>query len=228
MQVLIAGGAGYIDSTIASACLDSGIGPVILDSLVTGRRELAAGREFYEGDIADGAGAVAAVLQPDRRRSQDAHGPAARAAGPCPGQDDPGAGPRRSVPDHRNGLPDAGWVRPAGLHPRVGPGRRARGRAGQVRFPARPNDRSQPRDWAGTTVRELVDAFNHVVGSPIQARDAARRPGDIAGAYTRIDRATRLLGWQPQYDITEGIRHSLQWAAIRDTILSGDASSPEN
>ena len=74
----------------------------------------------------------------------------------------------------------------------------------------------------GTTVRELVDAFNHVVGQPIQTRDAERRPGDIAGACTRIDRATHLLGWQPQYDITAGIRHSLQWAAIRDEVLSGD------
>ena len=54
MKVLIAGGAGYIGSTIASACLDAGIDAVILDSLVTGRREFAAGREFYEGDIADG------------------------------------------------------------------------------------------------------------------------------------------------------------------------------
>ena len=54
MKVLIAGGAGYIGSAVASACLDAGICPVILDSLVTGRREFAAGREFYEGDIADG------------------------------------------------------------------------------------------------------------------------------------------------------------------------------
>ena len=37
MKVLIAGGAGYIGSTIASACSDAGISPVILDSLVTGR-----------------------------------------------------------------------------------------------------------------------------------------------------------------------------------------------
>ena len=54
MEVLIAGGAGYIGSTIASACSDVGISPVILDSLVTGRREFAAGRAFYQGDIADG------------------------------------------------------------------------------------------------------------------------------------------------------------------------------
>jgi UDP-glucose 4-epimerase len=71
----------------------------------------------------------------------------------------------------------------------------------------------------GTTVRELLDAFNHVVGSPVDARDAERRPGDTAGAYTRVDRATRLLGWRPQYDIADGIRHSMQWTAIRNEIL---------
>jgi UDP-glucose 4-epimerase len=73
----------------------------------------------------------------------------------------------------------------------------------------------------GTTVRELLDAFNRVSDSPIQARDAGRRPGDVTGAYTRSDRAKRLLGWVPRYDLDEGIRHSLQWAAIRDQILSG-------
>ena len=54
VKVLIAGGAGFIGSTVASACLDAGITPVILDSLVTGRREFTAGRAFYEGEICDG------------------------------------------------------------------------------------------------------------------------------------------------------------------------------
>jgi UDP-glucose 4-epimerase len=53
-KVLITGGAGFIGSTIASACMDHGITPVILDSLVTGRPEFTTGRIFYEGDIADG------------------------------------------------------------------------------------------------------------------------------------------------------------------------------
>jgi UDP-glucose 4-epimerase len=53
MKVLIAGGAGYIGSTVASACLDSSITPVILDNLSTGCREFTAGRIFYQGDIAD-------------------------------------------------------------------------------------------------------------------------------------------------------------------------------
>ncbi|GAA1962331.1 UDP-glucose 4-epimerase GalE [Catenulispora subtropica] len=54
-KVLITGGAGFIGSTVASACLDAGLTPVILDNLSTGRREFAAGRIFYEGDIADAA-----------------------------------------------------------------------------------------------------------------------------------------------------------------------------
>jgi UDP-glucose 4-epimerase len=76
----------------------------------------------------------------------------------------------------------------------------------------------------GTTVRELLDAFNRTVEYPVRAREAARRPGDVAGAYTRIDRANRLLGWVPQYDLHDGIRHSLQWAAIRDEMLPGAVS----
>ncbi|MGV8848220.1 MAG: UDP-glucose 4-epimerase GalE [Propionibacteriaceae bacterium] len=53
MRVLITGGAGYIGSTIASACLDAGHDVVIVDDLSEGRPEFAAGRPFYSGDIAD-------------------------------------------------------------------------------------------------------------------------------------------------------------------------------
>jgi UDP-glucose 4-epimerase len=55
VKVLLAGGAGFIGSTVASACLDSGITPVILDNLTTGRAEFVRDRIFYQGDIADGA-----------------------------------------------------------------------------------------------------------------------------------------------------------------------------
>jgi len=35
-------------STIASACLDAGVTPVIVDNLATGRREFTRDRIFYE------------------------------------------------------------------------------------------------------------------------------------------------------------------------------------
>lgn len=54
MKVLVAGGAGFIGSTVVSACLDDGLVPVILDNLNTGRIEFTRDRIFYRGDIADG------------------------------------------------------------------------------------------------------------------------------------------------------------------------------
>jgi UDP-glucose 4-epimerase len=71
----------------------------------------------------------------------------------------------------------------------------------------------------GTTVRELVTAVSRVTGSQVQVQDASPRPGDVAGAYTRIDKARRLLGWEPRFGIDEGIRHSLEWAEIRKSRL---------
>ncbi|MGH8889003.1 MAG: UDP-glucose 4-epimerase GalE [Acidothermaceae bacterium] len=55
MKVLITGGAGFIGSTVASACIDAGMTPVVVDNLSTGRREFVADRIFYAGDIADRA-----------------------------------------------------------------------------------------------------------------------------------------------------------------------------
>jgi UDP-glucose 4-epimerase len=53
MKFLITGGAGYIGSTIASALLDSGHTPVLLDNLAVGKIEFTRGRIFYQADIAD-------------------------------------------------------------------------------------------------------------------------------------------------------------------------------
>jgi UDP-glucose 4-epimerase len=74
---------------------------------------------------------------------------------------------------------------------------------------------------AGTTVRELVAAFNSVVSPPITAVEAPRRPGDPAGAFTRSERARRLLSWEAAHSLADGIRDSLRWAAVRDSLLSG-------
>ena len=69
-------------------------------------------------------------------------------------------------------------------------------------------------------MRELVTAVSEVIGSPVPTADAPARPGDAPGVYTRTDRARRLLGWEPQFSVADGIRDSLRWAAIRDEKLS--------
>ena len=329
MKVLITGGAGYIGSTVASACLDAGITPVILDSLVTGRREFARGPQFYAGDIADGAvldkifGAhpdIAAVVHcaalivvpesvgdpvryyqanvtkslelvqhllrngckrllfsstgsfyqpgPDGSVDEDSPiapgSPYARTKALCEAMfaDIAAATPLRVV--------SLRYFNPIGADPQLRTGLQTRypthalgkliqahesGEPFQVTgtgYPTR--DGSGIRDYVhvwdlaaahlaalasfdetlgqatsiainlgtgtGTTVRELVAAFNSVVERPVDSVEAPPRPGDVAGAFTRSDRAQRLLNWEPRYSIADGIADSLRWSAVRDSILA--------
>ena len=53
MKILLTGGAGFIGSTVASACADAGLRPVILDDLSSGVRAFGERFTFYEGDYGD-------------------------------------------------------------------------------------------------------------------------------------------------------------------------------
>ena len=330
MKILVAGGAGYIGSTIASACLDAGITPIILDNLVTGRREFATGRIFYEGDIANGhqidrifshhpdieavIHCAALVVVPDSvadpvsyyrsnvskslefaahllrngcERMIFSSSAAIYRAGPDLTVDESSPIDPQSPYSRTKAVCEAmfsdiaatqpfrvlslRYFNPIGADPKMRTGLQLRwpshvlgkmiqaqeaGTSFQVTgtdYPTR--DGSGIRDYihvwdlaaahvsaldrfdslfpdkdtstvinlgtgTGTTVRELLTTFNSVIDVPIAAGEATRRPGDCVGAYTRIDRASKLLDWRPQYSITEGIVHSQQWAAIRDEVLS--------
>ncbi|MGP3914745.1 UDP-glucose 4-epimerase GalE [Nonomuraea sp. 10N515B] len=324
MRVLVSGGAGYIGSTMASACLDAGISPVILDSLVTGRREFADGRAFYEGDISDGPlidkifaenpdieaviHCAALIVVPDSvadpigyyranvakslefadhllrngctrmifsssasiYRTGEDHtvdedspldpmSPYARTKAVCEAMFADIAATRPIK------ILSLRYFNPIGADPKMRTGlqlRRPSHALGKMieayedRVPFQITGTGYPtrdgtgiRDYvhvwdlaaahvealrrfddltasvinlgtgAGTTVRELVEAFNRVVDSPIEVVEAPSRPGDVAGAYTRSDRARSLLGWQARYSVEEGIRHSLEWARLRESRL---------
>jgi UDP-glucose 4-epimerase len=332
VKVLIAGGAGYIGSTVASACLDAGISPVILDSLVTGRREFAAGRPFYQGDIADGLlvdqvfaehpdiaavvhcaalivvpdsvadpigywrANVAASLEfvghllrngcgrlifsssaaiyrtgtdfaVDEDSAVEPTSPYARTKAVCEAMfgDIAASQPLRVLslryfnpigadPKMRTGLQLARPTHALGRMiaadeeclpftitgtdwpTRDGTGIRdyvhvqdlAEAHVAALeRFDALPGPATVINlgTGRGTTVRELAAAFSQATGRPLRLRRSGRRPGDVAGAWTRVGRAERLLGWQARYELAEGIRHSLQWAAIRRQILPEHSES---
>jgi len=74
----------------------------------------------------------------------------------------------------------------------------------------------------GVTVRELLAAFEKVYGQEIPKVEKPPRPGDVAGAYANLDKAKRLLGWEPRLSIEQGIADALKWAEIRTKILKFD------
>ncbi|MFD5425298.1 UDP-glucose 4-epimerase GalE [Streptomyces sp. NPDC127084] len=329
MRVLIAGGAGYIGSTVASACLDAGITPVILDGLVTGRREFMDGRISYEGDISDGAlidrifaehpdisavvHCAALIVVPDsvadpigyyeanvgksldfvrhlRRNGCDrlifsSSASVYQAEDGSPVDENsplrpqsPYARTKAVCEEMFADMAAAGQLRvlslryfnPVGADPKMRTGLQLKrpshalgklleaheqGTAFQITgtdYPTR--DGTGIRDYvhvwdlaaahvaaierfdslltgsersmainlgtgSGTTVRELCEAFNRVVGTPLVTVDAERRPGDVAGGYTASDRAERLLGWTSELSLEDGIRSALEWIRIRDERL---------
>lgn len=74
----------------------------------------------------------------------------------------------------------------------------------------------------GVTVRELVTAFEKVYGQTIHKVETDPRPGDVAGSFCNADTAARLLGWEAELSIEQGISDALKWGEVREKILKFD------
>lgn len=65
----------------------------------------------------------------------------------------------------------------------------------------------------GTSVLEIVAAFEKACAKKIPVRFAARRPGDCTEVYASTEKAERELQWKPQYGIEEMCRDQWTWAS---------------
>lgn len=63
----------------------------------------------------------------------------------------------------------------------------------------------------GTSVLQLVQAFERASGREIPYEIVARRPGDVAEVYADPSLAQRLLGWQSALDIDDMCRDAWRW-----------------
>ena len=63
----------------------------------------------------------------------------------------------------------------------------------------------------GTSVFELLKAFETVVGQPISFTVAPRRPGDVAACFADTSLANRLLGWSSTREIFEACADAWRW-----------------
>jgi len=63
----------------------------------------------------------------------------------------------------------------------------------------------------GTSVLQMVAAFEQASGRRIAHEIVARRPGDIAACYADPALAERLLGWRAQHDVASMCADSWNW-----------------
>ncbi|MDH6410541.1 UDP-glucose 4-epimerase [Aurantimicrobium minutum] len=63
----------------------------------------------------------------------------------------------------------------------------------------------------GTSVIELIKAFEKVVGAPVPFSVSPRRPGDIAACYADTSLAKQLLGWSSTRYISEACADAWRW-----------------
>lgn len=64
---------------------------------------------------------------------------------------------------------------------------------------------------APITLSALVEELERATGREAQIEPLAHPPGEASHTCARIDKAQRLLGWQPQVDLPTGLAAFVQW-----------------
>ncbi|KAG5029932.1 hypothetical protein AAZX31_05G190900 [Glycine max] len=64
----------------------------------------------------------------------------------------------------------------------------------------------------GTSVLEMVTAFEKASGKKIPVKLCPRRPGDATEVYASTERAEKELGWKANYGVEEMCRDQWNWA----------------
>lgn len=64
----------------------------------------------------------------------------------------------------------------------------------------------------GFSVQQVLDSVQRVVGKPVPAEEAPRRPGDPARLVADSRHAREVLGWAPEYpDLDVIVAHAWEW-----------------
>ncbi|WP_213521380.1 UDP-glucose 4-epimerase GalE [Nonlabens sp.] len=63
----------------------------------------------------------------------------------------------------------------------------------------------------GSTVLEVITAFEKATGKPLNYKIVGRRAGDVVEAYAQTDKAHQVLGWKSTYSLKEALASSWKW-----------------
>ena len=62
-----------------------------------------------------------------------------------------------------------------------------------------------------TTLNDLYDRLCFLLKKDLKPLYAARRPGDVKHSFAEISKAKRLLGYEPKYDLFQGLELAIEW-----------------
>jgi len=79
----------------------------------------------------------------------------------------------------------------------------------------------------GTSVFELVHAFEGVLGRPLPYKVVARRPGDVAESYANPTKARNELGWRATRSIDQMCADTWRWQQANPSGYADDLSSED-
>ncbi len=63
----------------------------------------------------------------------------------------------------------------------------------------------------GSSVLEVIHAFEKASGKKLPYKIVARREGDITSAYANTDKANNILGWKSQFTLDQAITSAWKW-----------------
>ena len=61
------------------------------------------------------------------------------------------------------------------------------------------------------SVNQLLSSLKAILGSQVEARYVEARPGDVRHSQASIEQARKLIGYEPQVSLEEGLRRTVDW-----------------
>lgn len=62
-----------------------------------------------------------------------------------------------------------------------------------------------------TKLADFIKTIEQVVGKGAKIEKVERQPGDVEITWANIDKAKKLLGWQPKINLGEGVEKYIKW-----------------
>jgi UDP-glucose 4-epimerase len=69
----------------------------------------------------------------------------------------------------------------------------------------------------GSTVMEVITAFERASGETLNYKIVGRREGDVVAAYAQTDKANNVLNWSPTHTLEESLASSWKWEKLVHT-----------